>query len=265
MAKLVSVIIPSYNSAHFLKESIDSVLNQTYKNIEIVVVNDGSTDNTEEVISQFLGRIKYIKKENGGVSSARNLGFEKSNGDYLCFLDADDWFFPKNIENKVKELNLNSKLGLVHGNVVVTDENLNSNGTILKGQYGNVIPHLLKLVPPAIPCPSNVLIRREAIKYDSIFDERLCTSADYDLWLRIAQKWKVGYVNEESIKYRQHGANMFSNLKLFQKDMELIFTKYELDFAAAKRSVYYSLFLGYLKKWQLIKSAQSLFTYITLN
>lgn len=265
MLDLVSVIIPSYNSARFLSDTLNSVLNQTYEAIEVIVVDDGSTDETEQVAKTSSEKIRYVKQKNKGVSEARNNGFKVSKGKFICFLDADDWFYPKNIENKVNMLNSNPELGLVHGNVVVTDENLNSNGIILKGKSGKVIPHLLKLVPPAIPCPSNVLIRRKAIINQPVFDERLSTSADYDLWLRIAQEWEVGWVNEECIKYRQHGSNMFSNLELFQHDMELIFSKYPLDFSLAKKSVYYSLFLGYLKKLQLLDSAKSLVKYLTIS
>lgn len=265
MGKLVSVIIPSFNSAKYLGSAIQSVLDQTYTDIEIIIVNDGSTDETESVLEGYIGKVVIINQKNSGVSAARNNGFKISQGEFVCFLDADDWFFPSNIDSKVNMLNSNPKLGLVHGNVVVTDENLNSNGTILKGKKGKVIPELLKLVPPAIPCPSNVLIRREAIINHSVFDERLSTSADYDLWLRIAQEWDVGWVNEECIKYRQHGSNMFSNLELFQHDMELIFSKYQLDFSLTKKSVYYSLFVGYLKKLQWRNSTKSLVKYLTIS
>jgi glycosyltransferase involved in cell wall biosynthesis len=107
MNKLVSIIIPCYNAEKYIEQCINSVINQTYKNIELIVINDGSKDNSGKIIQTFAKQynwIKYFEKENGGVSSARNLGLDFVNGDYVTFIDADDWIENNHIENLVRNL-----------------------------------------------------------------------------------------------------------------------------------------------------------------
>ena len=111
--KRVSVIIPAYNADNFIAESVTSALNQTYPDVEIIVVNDGSTDNTEKSLAPFMDLIIYIKKENGGPASARNIAIKRSTGEYICFLDADDIFLPHKLERQVNFMEKNSECGLV--------------------------------------------------------------------------------------------------------------------------------------------------------
>ena len=101
---LVSIIIPVYNGENFVIEAIESALNQTYENIEVIVVNDGSVDRTEELITPYLRRLKYIKKENGGVSSALNLGIKESQGEYVSWLSHDDIYYPEKIKKQINFL-----------------------------------------------------------------------------------------------------------------------------------------------------------------
>ena len=110
---LVSVIIPTYNSSQYIKEAIDSVLAQTYKNFEIIVIDDGSTDNTKEVLAPYLSVIKYIYKNNGGPASARNRGIKEANGEFVAFLDADDVWKPDRLARGVDILDQRPEVGLI--------------------------------------------------------------------------------------------------------------------------------------------------------
>ncbi len=113
--KKITAIIPTYNSAKYITEAIDSVLNQTYANIEIIVVDDGSTDNTENILSNYVNKNKiiYVKKKNGGPGSARNLGIKLANGEYIAFLDADDMWEKNKIEKQLS-MALSSSSDLVY-------------------------------------------------------------------------------------------------------------------------------------------------------
>jgi len=222
---LASVVIPSYNASRFIDQTVNSVLAQTYPNIEIVIVDDGSSDNTEEIVRKFGKRVVFHKQANTGVSGARNKGFELSSGEYVCFLDADDWLFPNTIAEKVQLMESNPSLGIVYGQVEVTDEHLNPTGEKLYPIGGKNVVELLCRFKWPIPCPSNVLFRREVLDRVGLFDSQLSTSADYDMWLRVCKEYETGVVPKLSVRYRKHGSNMSSNIRLFKKDMEIIIDK----------------------------------------
>ena len=255
---LISVIIPCYNGEKFIKETIQSVLDQTYSPIEILVVDDGSTDKSFEIASTF-NEVCAVKQDNSGVAAARNVGFEQSKGDFVCFLDADDWLYPNTIEDKLNAL-LSSNAAISHGKAIVTDENLIPTGDVLIGAKDNTLQALLNYSPPAIPCPSNALIARWAIDTCGLFDTRLSTSADYEMWIRIASKYEVVRVDSNAVKYRQHGSNMFANLELQLHDMELIFDKHssQLNFKIGKQKFYSSIVKSYLKSGRVLKALKYL-------
>ncbi len=108
----VSVVIPTYNYAHFIGEAIESILAQTFPISEIIVVDDGSTDNTEQIIAAYGNKVRYIKQENSGVCAARNFGVENSSGDFIAFFDADDICFPTKIEKQMAKFAEDAKIGL---------------------------------------------------------------------------------------------------------------------------------------------------------
>jgi len=224
---LVSVIIPSYNAAAFIRETVYSVLDQTYSNIEVIVVDDGSKDNTAEILQEFGNKIHYHRQVNAGVSQARNKGFGLSKGEYVCFLDADDWLFPNTIAEKVQLMESDASLGIVYGRVEVTDMHLKPTGEILYPTAGKNLVELLCRFKWPIPCPSNVLFRRKVLDDVGLFDPQLSTSADYDMWLRVCSIYETGVIPRLSVKYRKHGSNMSSNISRFKKDMELIIKKCE--------------------------------------
>jgi glycosyltransferase involved in cell wall biosynthesis len=268
---LVSVIIPSYNAAKFLDETIASVLNQTYQNIEIIVVDDGSQDNTKEVLRKYENKIKYVYQSNQGVSAARNKGFDCSSGDFICFLDADDWFYPTNIQEKVKLIQ-ESGNGLVHSWVEMTDEFLQPI-SLLKGKSGDcIVNELLNLVPPAIPCPSNVLVRRDVLSRVGLFDPHLSTSADFDLWLRIAREYRVVVFEHPLVKYRTSSQSMFTNIDLLIRDTKYILEKYrkldeykKYDWCNFQKRSYYSIAGGLYLRKRYIEFAEFYLKYISYS
>lgn len=227
MTPLVSIVIPAFNAAAFLSETLESALSQTYPNIEIIVVDDGSTDNTRDIVARCAtSAVQYLHQSNAGVSAARNAGFRHSHGEFVCFMDADDWFYPENIAAKVSAMQHHASAALVHAAVEVTDGALQPTGHVMRGKSGKVLSDLLQYAPPAIPCPSNALIRRSALEQVGLFDTQLSTSADYEMWLRLASAFDVIALPEVLVKYRVHAAGMFANLALQVHDMEYIFKQH---------------------------------------
>lgn len=237
---LVSVIIPAYNAERFISETIDSVINQTYKYIEIIVIDDGSTDNTRNIVEKKMetdSRIVLKQILNNGVSNARNTGFNLSKGNFVSFLDADDLWLPNNIKYKWEYLvNSSENIGLVHSDMEIIDENSHSTGNILSGKSGNILNSILLWDGTNIPTPSSILVKREAIKQAGEFDINLSTAADQDFFLRIASKYEIGRIPFVLGKYRIHEHNMHNNISLMEKDHCYVFKK-------AKKSGLFKSFL----------------------
>ena len=204
---VVSVIIPCYNHARFLGEAIESVLAQSYCNFEIIVVDDGSTDNTAEVAKRY-SRIRYISQENAGLASARNTGLQQSRGEFLIFLDADDRLLANALETGVACMREHPECAFVSGRCRILDEG----GAILASprQLRVERDHYLHLLSGGsyIWCPATVLYRRSVFDFVRGFEPELSPAADYDLYLRVTRDFPVychGYVVAE---YRQHSSNM---------------------------------------------------------
>ena len=211
----VSVIIPTYNRAEFVGRAIKSVLNQTYRNFELLVVDDGSSDNTKEVVKDFKSsRLKYIRhEENEGVSSARNSGIKKSTGKYLAFLDSDDEWLPGKLEKQVERFSASefSDVGLVYTGAYI----LKKPGQIISKQTpshsGQLFNTILKKGNIVCGGGSSVLIKRECFNEVGVFREDLPAAEDYEMWLRIARFFKFDYIEELSVKYYEQANNRMSN------------------------------------------------------
>ncbi|WP_462252216.1 glycosyltransferase family 2 protein [Ekhidna sp.] len=217
---LISVIIPAYQAQKYITETVDSVLNQTYKEIEIIVVNDGSTDNTEAILATYQSnaKVKVLNVENGGVSRARNIGFQESNGAYVAFLDADDVWDEINLELKANALNGNQSLGLVHSNTEVIDGDSKKTGQILRGKQGEILKDLLLWNGTCIPAPSSILVRREVVQNVGGFEESLSTAADQEFFFRVANQYPIGMVDQVTWFYRVHDSNMHQNIARMESD-----------------------------------------------
>jgi len=208
-AARVSVIIPTYNRADLIGETIESVLKQTFDDFEIIIVDDGSTDATGEVVRKFDGPIKYLYQDNRGRSCARNRGFEASSGDYVCFLDSDDVLKPMMIERQVSLLDSNSNLGFVYSDY----QFINQTGEILPVpevfrrhplRRGRIFHFLIYF--DFIP-PSSVLSRRECINKIGLFESSLEPAEDLDWLLRMTSLYETDYVSDPLFLFRKHDGN----------------------------------------------------------
>jgi glycosyltransferase involved in cell wall biosynthesis len=212
-------VIPAYNAAKFIDETLTCILEQTLEGVEVIVVDDGSTDSTANAVEPYLDHITYIHQENAGVSAARNRGLEPARGRYVCFFDADDWMYPENLAKKVAHLEGHPEDVLVHSHVAVTDEVLNRTGEVLTGRTGDVAPDLMGYAPPAIPGVSSSVLRTEIARAVGGFDTELSTSADFDFWVRVALRGTVASVPEVLVFYRRHGEAMYADVGLHVHDM----------------------------------------------
>lgn len=211
----VSVIVPVYNGEKFIEETIESVLNQSFSDFELIVINDGSNDGTVSLIEKYSDeRILLFSKKNEGVSVARNFGFEKSKGIYIAFLDADDLWENDRLISTVLFLDENDEYGLVHTACQCIDEKSNKTDRILIGKEGWILGDLLKWEEECVPGPcTNMLIRREVFKASGMFDPVLSTAADQDIMFRLANITKIGLIDRILGYYRIHGNNMHMNIK----------------------------------------------------
>ncbi|GAB3031289.1 glycosyltransferase [Spirosoma pulveris] len=207
---LVSIIIPCFNQGRFLAQAVESVLQQTWLRCEIIVVDDGSTDNTRQVATQFP-QVQYVYQPNQGLSAARNTGLQRSQGEYLAFLDADDWFYPDGIEVNLRQLQQNSQAAFVSG----AHDKVDSSGHLLAREQMPVGQgHYWRLLQSNyIGMHATVLYRRSL--FDQFqFDPSLKACEDYDLYLRIARHHPVLHHTHPIAAYRIHGGNMSANAPL---------------------------------------------------
>jgi glycosyltransferase involved in cell wall biosynthesis len=222
----ISAIIPAYNYAEYIQHTINSVLSQTYPIKEIIVVNDGSTDNTAKVLANYGDRIQVITQKNQGLSAAKNVGANHATGDLLAFLDADDIWLPHKLERQVDRFIVEPNLGLVHCGLEIID----ATGCVIdrqvNGLEGWVVKEMLKLSRPVIlGGGSGAVIPRNTFLSIGDFDPRVSVSHDWDMYYRIARSQKVGFVPEVLLQYRVHGQNMHSNVRKMERDMLLCFSK----------------------------------------
>ncbi len=203
----VSVIIPAYNQGRFLGDAIESVLAQTYPDFEILAVDDGSTDDTAVVAQSYTDpRVRYIYKENGGLSSARNAGLRQAAGEYISYLDSDDCFLPAKLTRLVGELEANPQIGLVAGQALLIDEHGRQLGKLFDRPLPENPAGLLLGNPLHV---GSVLLRREWQERAGFFDETLRSYEDWDMWLRLALAGcRMSYAPEPVSLYRFHSAQM---------------------------------------------------------
>jgi len=187
---LVSIIIPNYNHARYLGDAIRSVLNQDYSNFEIIVVDDGSTDNSREVAEQFGDKIHYIYQENAGLSAARNTGVRTSTGSLIGVLDADDMYEPKFLDTLVGALTSDSEVDGVYCGYQFVDENNKllpqiENRTAPSGELYDA------LLDGNFFVPESIFLRRYVYDNVGLFDESLRACEDWDVWLRVTKKYRI--------------------------------------------------------------------------
>lgn len=237
MIATVSVIIPTYNRGHLVGRAILSVLDQTYQDFEIIVVDDGSKDYTEEVVKSFNDpRICYIRHtRNLGGSAARNTGIRAAKGKYIAFLDSDDEWLPTKLEEQIRVFHNEQNCGVVYTDLL----RIYSDGRIelYKGKHlgGWVLKDLL--VTSIIGSTSSAVIKRECFDVVGLFDETLPSCQDWDMWIRIAKKYPFKRVPKPLVKYYLHGEQISSNRAAVLEGRLEITRRYYADICACGNKV----------------------------
>lgn len=226
----VSIVIPAYNAAIYLHKTIESILQQSFQDFEVLVVNDGSTDETAKCVLGFTDcRVKLINQENQGCATARNTGILSAEGKYIAFLDSDDLWEQTKLEKQVQYLDKNINFGLVYTWVDFSDQEANPTGKVRKVfAEGNVFHDML--TGNVISCGSVPLVRRECFDAVGLFDTDLWTAEDKDLWLRISTRYPFGLIKEPLVYYRQHPNSKSSKgFKRREQDFQKIMSKVSED------------------------------------
>ncbi|MFQ4140941.1 glycosyltransferase family 2 protein [Chlorogloeopsis sp. ULAP02] len=244
----VTVVIPAYNAMAFLPETLESVLQQTFTDFEVLIVNDGSTDNIVEWVAGIADtRVKLITQPNQRVSAARNTGITNAQGKYIAFLDADDLWEPTKLEKQVRCLDEQSTVGLVYTWTLLVDQENNPTGRIFASYLeGNVWNKLLENDP--ISSGSSPLVRRNCFDNIGLFDRNLAYAPDLDMWVRIAYRYPIAVVKEPLVRYRQL-PNSFSRnrqgmIKELRQVVEKTFASVPLEQLYLRNRCYTSIFFG---------------------
>jgi glycosyltransferase involved in cell wall biosynthesis len=259
---LISIIIPTYNVEKYIKETLNSVINQSYNNFEVLVIDDSSTDSTAEEIKRIAksdGRISYYKIEHAGRPSVpRNYGISKSSGEYVAFLDADDIWTRDKLKDQIRFLQKYPNLIFVYS-MSVTFGNVN-----VFSPYYEVLPLLNKaattngeliLKGNSITC-SSVMVRKEYLQKTGGYDEdpNLKAVEDYDLWLRLSELGAFGFIPKIHVNYRIHGKQSSSDWETKQK---------RLEYLSKKRGINLPKYKYYRNKGLIIRFVRNLLHFST--
>lgn len=214
---LVSIIIPVYNGSKYLSEAIDSALNQTYKNIEIIVVNDGSNDGgkTREIALSYGDRINYFEKDNGGISSALNIGIKMMKGDYFSWLSHDDIYNEDKVETQIQYLRGNSFADIIlFSDYDQINEKSEYRKTVRIKNFNSDKFRLLLLTSFPVNADT-ILIPKKHLIENGYFEETLKTSQDYAMWHKLSAKYRFMHIAKPLIKYRVHNAQGSKTINTF--------------------------------------------------
>ncbi|MGB9667721.1 MAG: glycosyltransferase family 2 protein [Thermosulfidibacteraceae bacterium] len=237
MEPLVSVVIPTYNRASLLIRAIESVFSQSYKNFEIIVVDDASTDNTREVVSKFLDdpRVVYIRNEkNMGVSASRNRGIRYGRGEFVAFLDSDDYWLRDKLRKQVEIIMSDDDVGMVYTGERFIDEE----GRIIRDEipkYSGFVYHVL--LSKNFISPSSTLLRKEVFEKVGFFREDMNYREDYEFFLRVAKNYKIAYVKDIlTIRYMHTKGRLSDDISCRIMSIYKIMDLYKEDFDKNRRS-----------------------------
>jgi len=216
---LVSIVIPVYNGSNYMREAIDSALDQTYKNIEIIVVNDGSKDNTEKIAKSYRNKIRYFSKENGGAASALNLAIQNAKGEYISWLSHDDVYYLEKIEKQINRLE-KLKEDRRDSTILISNYCLINEKTEITSILNFHKTHPLeKLNYPLYPLLNglvhgcSLLIPKKCFEEIGYFNPQLKTTQDYDLWFRMFPKYEVDFMVDVLVKSRWHAEQATKTIK----------------------------------------------------
>ena len=236
----VSVIIPTYNRAHLIVRAIQSVLNQTYQDFELIIVDDGSTDNTEEVIRKFQEqdkRVKYIRHEkNRGGSAARNTGIKNAKGEYIAFQDSDDEWLPEKLKKQMEVFkDAPSELGVVSTGYIFIDElNGDTGKQFIPKKKGWIYEELL--AGNCVGTTSTILIKRKCFEKAGLFDENLPSCQDWEMWIRIAKGHQFDFIENPLVRYYIHKNRITTDLENKIKGIKIVINKYFEEFISRRKA-----------------------------
>lgn len=205
----VSVVIPSYNHEKYIRQCVDSVLCQSWRDSEVIVVDDGSTDGTHDILCEFGKKITYIRQENRGTQAARNAGIRVSTGEFVALLDSDDAWLPEKLEQELRIFEIRPDAGLVYSLAYIIDSTgeIPSTRQVIGAGLVDTEPAFDQLlVENRVPALTAV-VRKACLDEVGLFDETLFGAADWDLWLRIAARWPVVCLEYPLALYRIHESN----------------------------------------------------------
>ncbi len=224
---MVSVVIPFYSGLDWLKEAINSVLNQTYQNIEILVINDGSRENINELLDLYGSSAKIISKVNGGPASARNLGIEKSTGKYIAFLDSDDLWLPDKLSKQIRIMELSHLIWSQHSYEMFWDDNDQTKLINTKSYSGNVYRDCFISLKIQTSCV--VVLRKFLMDNNIRFPLEKRYGQDGAFFRQVAKKYPLGYIDGVYSRFRMRGANAGFRAKVQLNDKASIFSEIKTD------------------------------------
>lgn len=218
-APLVSVVIASYNQAKYLGYTIESVLNQTYGNVELIVIDDGSTDHTQEILSRYSGRLKPIWQPNSERGAARNRGLREAHGDFIAFLDADDLWMPEKLAREVRFLIEHPDIGVVYSDVLVMDGTGGIAGRLRKSSHLGWVTREI-LISNFVSFSSHLMRRAVAIRAGGFPENRMISgSEDWVFWVRVSTLTQFAHLGVASSMYRIYPENTSSNASAMERAM----------------------------------------------
>ena len=207
----VSIIIPAYSAARFIGAALDSVFAQTFRDYEVVLVNDGSPDTREleKVLKPYEGKIEYIVQENRGLSGARNTGIRAARSEFVAFLDADDIWEPNYLQRQFEEIERRPERDIVYANAIIFGDSIDAGKKFMDLNPSDGPVTFESLITQKCNVMVSVLARRETLIAAGLFDEQLRSVEDFDLWLRvIKQGGQIGYHRDVLTRYRKHAASL---------------------------------------------------------
>ncbi|MBA3924297.1 MAG: glycosyltransferase family 2 protein [Nostocaceae cyanobacterium] len=221
----VSVIIPAYNAMTYLSATLESVIRQTFSDFEVLIINDGSTDQIEQWVAELSEeRVHLISQANQGVSAARNTGIAHAQGEYIAFIDADDLWEPTKLEKQVQSLEKNPTVGLVYTWTAFIDESAKPTGVfIISHAEGNVWEQIV--VRDMISTGSSPMVRRDCFAKVGVFDPQISGGEDRELWSRIAACYPFAVIKEFLTLYRRHPNNTTKNCQKMVQQLRQVIEK----------------------------------------
>jgi hypothetical protein len=238
---LVSVVIPAYNAAAYLQKAIESVLQQSYQNIELIIVDDGSTDATWEIAARYQNsHIKLVQKQNGGLSSARNAGIRESTGDYIAYLDADDFWAPEKILRQLEIMQLHPEIGFTStATKVESPEGDCLNIWPCPVETDSFLELLFSQNGSVAGSGSSVMVRRELQLAAGFFDEALKSLEDIDMWMRLASLGRYACVPEVLTTLLKRPGSMSRHLHVMRDSALTVMRKNRALLPPAKRGAFW--------------------------